>query len=75
MAFTIRVFGRWTARADDGVWSVLEGPPEIATVLNAVADSPPAVVHVDEQRLREARVLHPDLRVIHLRKAHEPTIH
>jgi hypothetical protein len=35
---TIRIFGRCTTRADDRVWCVLEGPAEIATVLNAIAD-------------------------------------
>jgi hypothetical protein len=33
-------------------------------MLNAIADAPPAGVHVDEQRLREARVMYPDLRVL-----------
>lgn len=64
MALTIRIFGRWTARVDEGVWCVLEGPPEVAVVLNAIADPPPAGVQVDEQRLREARVMYPDLRVL-----------
>ena len=44
VAVTIRIFGRWTARADDGVWYVLVGPPEVATVLNAIADPPPSGV-------------------------------
>jgi hypothetical protein len=63
VALTIRIFGRWTARAEDGVWCVFEGPPEVALVLNAIADAPLPGVHVDEQRLREARVLYPDLEV------------
>jgi hypothetical protein len=64
VALTIRIFGRWTARLEEGVWCVLEGPPEIVVVLNAIADDPPAGVHVDEQRLREARITYPDLRVL-----------
>jgi hypothetical protein len=64
VALTIRIFGRWTVRAEDGIWRVFEGPPEVGLVLNAIADAPPAGVHVDEQRLREARVLYPDLQVL-----------
>jgi hypothetical protein len=62
--FTIRIFGRWTARVDNGVWCVLEGPPEVSVVLNSIADAPPSGVHVDEQRLVEARVMYPDLQVL-----------
>jgi hypothetical protein len=68
VALTIRIFGRWTARAEDGVWCVFQGPPEVALVLNAIADPPPAGVHVDEQRLREARALYPDLQVFKSRE-------
>jgi hypothetical protein len=49
MALTIRIFGRWTARADHGVWSVLEGPPEVAIALNAV------VCRENLDRLRAAK--------------------
>jgi hypothetical protein len=75
VAVTIRIFGRWTARTEEGVWCVLEGPPDIAVVLNAIADAPPAGVHVDEQRLREARALYPDLRVLPRSPADEHLIH
>jgi hypothetical protein len=64
VALTIRIFERWTARVEEGVWCVLEGPPEVAVVLNAIADAPPAGVHVDEQRLFEARIMYPGLRVL-----------
>jgi hypothetical protein len=37
MAITIRIHDRWTAQVDDGVWRVIEGPPEIATALNVAA--------------------------------------
>lgn len=57
MALTIRIFRKWTARADEGVWCVLDGPPGVAAVLNAIADALPAGVHVDAQRLQEARAL------------------
>jgi hypothetical protein len=60
----IRIFGRWTAYAEDGVWCVLVGPPEVTTVLNAIADPPPEGVHVDDQQLSEARALYPDLRPV-----------
>src|SRR4051794_3723895 len=46
------------------VWTVLEGPADIATMLNAIAYPPPAVVHIDEHRLKEARTTYPDLRVM-----------
>jgi len=49
---------------------VLEGPPDVAMVLNAIADAPPAGVHVDEQRLCEARALYPDLQVLKSRDGH-----
>jgi hypothetical protein len=75
VALTIRIFGRWTARVEEGVWCVLEGPPEVAVMLNAIADDPPAGVHVDEQRVREARVMYPDLRVLPHSPAHEHLIH
>jgi hypothetical protein len=39
---------RMFERVDEGVWCVLGGPPEVALMLNAIADSPPAGVHVDE---------------------------
>ena len=64
MALTIRIFGRWTARVEEGVWCVLEGPSEVALVLTAIADKPPAGVHVDEQRLTERESCIPDLRVL-----------
>ena len=64
VAVTIRIFDKWTARADEGVWCVLVGPPEVATVLNAIADPPPPGVRLDEQRLREARALYPELVVV-----------
>ena len=75
MAFTIRIFGRWTAHVDGGIWCVIEGPPEVAEVLNALADEPLAGVHVDEQRLREARILYPDLVVLPGTPASSCTIH
>ena len=52
MPFTIRIFGRWTARVDNGVWCVLEGPPEVSVVLNSIADAPPSGVHVDVGLIR-----------------------
>lgn len=61
MAITIRIFGRWTARADNGVWCVLEGPRDVAYALNAIAEDPPASLSVDEHRLCEARRLYGDL--------------
>jgi hypothetical protein len=64
VALTIQIFGKWTARADDGIWCVLVGPPEVATVLNAIADPPPLGVRLDDQRLREARALYPELTVV-----------
>jgi hypothetical protein len=64
VAVTIRIFGLWTARLDEGIWSVLVGPPEVATVLNAIADPPPDDISIDEHRLQEARALYPDLTVV-----------
>jgi hypothetical protein len=64
VSITIRIFERWTARCDDGIWCVLVGPPEVAAVLNAIADRPTKGVTVDDQRLREARTLYPELRVV-----------
>ena len=75
MALTIRIYERWTAQVDDGVWCVLEGPADIAVALNAIADAAPAGVHVDEQRLREARVIYPDLRVLPSSPATRYVIH
>jgi hypothetical protein len=46
---------------DDGVWRVIEGPPEIATAMNAAAGPAREGDHVDQQRLREARILYPGL--------------
>jgi hypothetical protein len=43
---------------------VLEGPPDIAVMRNAIADDPPAGVHVNEQRLREARIMYPNLQIV-----------
>lgn len=31
MALTISSFDRWTAREKNGIWAMLEGPPEVAT--------------------------------------------
>jgi hypothetical protein len=64
VSVTIRIFGRWTARCDDGVWCVLVGPPEVALVLNAIADPPTQGATFDEQRLREARAMYPELSVV-----------
>jgi hypothetical protein len=38
MAPTISIFDRWTARAKNGIWAMLEGPTEVATALNAIAE-------------------------------------
>ena len=57
-------FRKWTVRAEDGVWCVLDGPADSAIVLNAIAEPPSHGVHVDEQRLCEARALYLDLRIL-----------
>ena len=49
---------------DDGNWFALEGPPDVAEVLNAIADPPAVGGRVDEQRLQEARVMYPNLHVL-----------
>jgi hypothetical protein len=43
--------------------------------LYAIADDPPAGVHVDEQRLHEARIMYPDLQVLPRYTVAGPTIH
>jgi len=64
MALTIRIFGRWTARSEDGEWMVVVGPRDIAVALNALRGEPMSRLDVDAQRLREARELYSDLEVV-----------
>ena len=63
MAVTIRVFHRWTVRAEGGRWTMLVGPSEVAVALNQLRglDLNP---DVDSQCVNEARRLYPQLEVL-----------
>lgn len=66
MAVVIRIFGQWTiGTGDDGVWSAITAPNDVAVALNAMRETArvPGMT-VDQQRLEEARVLYPGLEVV-----------
>lgn len=65
MPVAVRIFGRWLALLDeDGLWSVIDSPPQIAEALNALRSEPPPGVSLDAQRLKEMRMLYRDAEVI-----------